>query len=197
MKIFLLIISTLIALFIVFQLYITMAKSETQAYTVIKEEKGFEIRYYPSCTMAMITSSANTYRELGSSGFRKLAGYIFGGNEDKKHIAITSPVHLYIHDSVSTMAFVMPANYTKDNLPLPNDTGVTIKMIPEEYVAAIQFGGFASADKIAKYTKILQDSLKEHHIGYYGNFRFLGYNPPYQLFGRRNEIVVAVNWDSK
>ena len=193
MKIFLLIISTLIAVFILFQLYITMAKSETQAYNVIKVENGFEIRYYPSCTMAMITSSANTYRELGSSGFRKLAGYIFGGNVDKKHIAMTSPVHMDINDSVSTMAFVMPSNYSKDNLPLPNDSGVTIKNIPEEYVAAIKFGGFASADKIKKYTQILEDSLKAHHITYYGNFRFLGYNPPYQLFGRRNEIIVSVN----
>ena len=137
-----------------------MAKSETQAYTVIKAEQEFEIRYYPSCTMAMITSSANTYKELGSSGFRKLAGYIFGGNKDNRHIAMTSPVHMDINDSVSTMAFVMPANYNKGNLPLPNDTAVTINTVAEEYVAAITFGGFASSEKIKKYTLLLENSLK-------------------------------------
>ena len=71
-------------------------KSETQAYKVIKVEKEFEIRFYPSATMAMISSSTKTYKELGSSGFTKLAGYIFGGNKEKKQIAMTSPVHMDI-----------------------------------------------------------------------------------------------------
>jgi hypothetical protein len=197
MKIFLLIISTLTVLFIVFQLYTTMAKSETQVYTVIKVEKEFEIRHYPSFTMASIKSSATTYKELGSSGFRKLAGYIFGGNKDNKQIAMTSPVHMDINDTASTMGFVMPSTYNKDNLPMPNSTDVTIKTMAEEYVAAITFGGFASDERIKKHTAILENALKANNITYYGNFRFLGYNPPYQLFGRRNEIVVAVNWDVK
>jgi len=172
-------------------------KSETQAYKVIKVEKEFEIRFYPSATMAMISSSTKTYKELGSSGFTKLAGYIFGGNKEKKQIAMTSPVHMDIGDSVSSMSFVMPSIYNKDNLPLPDNSDVTIKTTPEEYVAAIKFGGFASNDNIKKHTEMLESSLKEHHLSYYGHFRYLGYNPPYQLFGRRNEIIVALNWDSK
>jgi hypothetical protein len=28
-----------------------------------------------------------------------------------------------------------------------------------------------------------------------GNFRYLGYNPPYQIIARKNEIVVAVEWN--
>ena len=86
MKIALLIIGIIAALFIVFQIYTSMAtgKSENQLYKVIKVEKDFEIRFYPSTTMAVITSSAKTYKELGSSGFTKLAGYIFGGNNEKK-----------------------------------------------------------------------------------------------------------------
>ena len=199
MKIALIVIGILIGLFMLFQIYTSMAtaKSETQAYKVIKVEKEFEIRYYPSVTMAMITSSAKTYRELGSSGFRKLAGYIFGGNKDKKQIAMTSPVHMDINDTISSMSFVMPSNYNKDNLPLPNDSSVSIKKASEEYVAAIKFGGFASGENIKQHTKILQDALTKHGISYYGNFRFLGYNPPYQLFGRRNEIIVTINWNSR
>lgn len=197
MKIALIVISILIGLFLLFQIYTSMAKSETQTYKIIKAEEEFEIRYYPSVTMAMITSSAKTYRELGSSGFTKLAGYIFGGNKDKKQIAMTSPVHMDIGDSASSMSFVMPSNYNKDNLPLPNNSDVTIKTSDEEYVAAIRFGGFASNDNIKKYTTMLENALKKHHLSYYGNFRFLGYNPPYQLFGRRNEIIVTLNWNSK
>lgn len=168
-------------------------KSETQGYKVIRSEKDFEIRFYPAVTMATITSSAKTYRELGSSGFRKLAGYIFGSNSSKQKIAMTSPVHMDINDSASSMSFVMPAEYHKDNLPVPNDSGVKIETTTDEYVAAIKFGGFASDSRINEYTEKLERALIANSITYYGRFRFLGYNPPYQLFGRRNEIIVSVN----
>lgn len=171
----------------------TTNKTESQAYKVIQTEKEFEIRYYPTATMAMITSDVKSYKELGSTGFRKLAGYIFGGNKDQKQIAMTSPVHMNIGDSVSTMSFVMPAGYNKDNLPIPNNSDVTISTSPDEYVAAIQFGGFSSNENIKQHTAILENALKENHISYYGHFRYLGYNPPYQLFGRRNEVIVSIN----
>jgi hypothetical protein len=38
---------------------------------------------------------------------------------------------------------------------------------------------------------------QEKNITSYGHYRFLGYNPPYQLFGRRNEIIVSVEWKEK
>jgi len=195
MKTVLIVTSIFVCLFIAFQTYTAMAtnKTETQVYKVIKVEKEFEIRFYPSTTMAAITSSAKTYKEVGSSGFRKLAGYIFGDNKENKQIAMTAPVHMNINDSVSSMSFVMPANYTKDNLPLPNNADVIIQTTPDEYVAAITFNGFASQETIKKYTAILEKALQEKKLSYFGNFRFLGYNPPYQLFGRRNEIIVSLN----
>jgi uncharacterized alpha/beta hydrolase family protein len=63
MKTFLIILSSLAVLFIIFQAYTTMStnKSEEQPYKVIKAEKDFEIRFYPSITMATITSSAKSY----------------------------------------------------------------------------------------------------------------------------------------
>jgi len=199
MKITLIVICILLVVFILFQTYTTMAseKSKTQPYKVVQIEKDFEIRFYPSTTMATITSSAKTYKELGSSGFSKLAGYIFGGNKEKKQIAMTSPVHMNINDSVSTMSFVMPTEYHKDNLPIPNNSEVKIETTADEYVAAIRFGGFASDKDIKENKEKLESALKAKAISYYGNFRYLGYNPPYQLFGRRNEVIVAINWTLK
>lgn len=195
MKIILISIIIAAVLFSIFQLYATMAtnKSETQPYTVIRKEKEFEIRFYPSATMAIISSTARTYKELGSSGFTKLAEYIFGGNKDNKRIAMTSPVHMEIKDSSASMSFVMPSNYSRDNLPTPNNAEVIIHTTPDEYVAVITFGGFSSNDNINKHITLLGDALKAHNISYYGNFRYLGYNPPYQLFDRRNEVIISVN----
>jgi hypothetical protein len=199
MKTFLIIISSLAVLFIIFQSYTTMStnKSEEQPYKVIKKEKDFEIRFYPSVTMATVTSSAKSYKELGNSGFRKLAGYIFGGNDANKQIAMTSPVHMDINDTISSMSFVMPSAYNADNLPKPNDATVNINKTADEYVAAIEFSGFASDSDIEKQTETLKIALKNADITYYGNFRYLGYNPPYQLVGRRNEVIINVNWDAK
>jgi hypothetical protein len=198
MKIFLITTIILSGLFVIFQIYTAMAtsKTETQTYKVIRTEKLFEIRYYPATMMAKISSTSKSYRDLGYSGFGKLAKYIFGGNSENKQIAMTSPVHMDIGDSLSTMAFVMPSNFNKDNLPKPNNAEIIIETSEPEYVAVIKFGGFATTEQIDKHKAILENALKDRGLSYYGNFRYLGYNPPYQLFGRRNEVIVALHEDN-
>jgi len=169
-------------------------KTESQKYSLIKQDREFEIRYYPSATMAKISSTAKTYKELSSPGFRKLAGYIFGGNQEGKQIAMTIPVHMNFQEEGSSMAFVMPSKWDSNSLPKPNDPGIEILTSPEEYVAAIRFGGFASDGSMQKHKDLLETWLKKEGIPFYGNFRFLGYNPPFQLMGRRNEIIIAIDW---
>lgn len=199
MKIFLIIISIILILVVLLQSFTIMQvnKTEEQAYKVILTEGDLEIRFYPSVTIATVQSKAKTYNELSGPGFRKLAGYIFGGNEGSKKIAMTSPVHMNISDSNSSMSFVMPAAYDESNLPKPNDSSVLITKTKEEYVAAIRFGGFASDKDFATHTKKLEALLAKKGIATLGNFRFLGYNPPYQLIGRRNEVIVSVQWTEK
>ena len=196
-KTFLTIAAILTSLILTSQLYFAMAKTETQPYQIIKTEKDFEIRLYPSATIATISMKADTYKELSSAGFRKLASFIFGGNTENKNIAMTTPVHMDINDQQSSMSFVMPANYNKDNLPKPSDSSITVKTTVPEYIAAIRFGGYANDDDIKKYASKLQNALEVSGIEYYGNFRFLGYNAPYQFLGRKNEMIVNVRWDKK
>jgi len=199
MKTFFVITTVAILILVIFQSFTLMSanKTEEQKYTVIHKDRDFEIRFYPSATLATINSGAKTYKDLSGSGFRKLAGYIFGGNETNTSISMTSPVHMDINDSVSSMSFVMPSSYNEENLPRPNDPDVFIHKTADEYVAVIQFGGFASDKDLIFYSDKLHDVLKEKGIESYGNARFLGYNPPYQLFERRNEIIVSVNWKAE
>lgn len=199
MKTFFVLIAIGIVLMVLFQSFTIMSlnKTEEQKYSVVLKEKDFEIRFYPSATVATINSNAKTYKDLSGPGFRKLAGYIFGGNETNTSISMTSPVHMNINDSVSSMSFVMPSSYTQENLPKPNDPNVLIQKTPEEYVAVMRFGGFASDQDLVFYSKKLNDILEEKGISAYGNARYFGYNPPYQLVNRRNEIIVSVKWDEK
>ncbi|MEY3152448.1 MAG: hypothetical protein RLZZ49_613 [Bacteroidota bacterium] len=183
--------------FIAFQSFMSISNSniERQKYRVVKAEKGFELRYYPPATFATVKSSAKSYRELSSSGFRKIAGYIFGGNESSTKIAMTSPVHMDINEKESSMSFVMPSKYDLESLPKPNDAKVEIHETPGEYLAAIEFGGFANDASIRKHADELKQLLNGKGIKTIGNFRYLGYNPPYQIIARKNEIVVAVEWN--
>jgi len=173
--------------------YTTMATTEKQKYNVVHTEKEFEIRFYPSAILATVYSDASTYRELAYPGFRKLAGYIFGGNASEEKISMTSPVHMDMN--TASMSFVMPSSFSEENLPKPDDPGVKIERTDDAYVAAIRFGGYASDKDIRKYSERLKSLLEAKGISWYGNFRYLGYNPPFQPFGRRNEIIVNVKWN--
>ncbi len=172
----------------------SMAKTEEQAYKVVHSEKEFEIRYYPSATLATVYSEARSYKELSGPGFRKLAGYIFGGNESDTRISMTSPVHMDIKNSGSSMSFVMPSSFRKENLPNPDDPDIKIEKTEDEYVAAIRFSGYASDEDIRTYSEMLKKLLTDKGIKFYGDFRYLGYDPPYKFIGRRNEIIVSVKW---
>lgn len=172
----------------------TMAKTEEQNHKIVFTDTNFEIRFYPATTLATVYSNAKTYKELSGNGFRMLAGYIFGGNATETKISMTSPVHMQVNESAATMSFVMPSNYNEDNLPTPDNAEVKIEKTEDEYVAVIRFGGYASDDDVKKYGAKLEALLMENGIEYYGKFRLLGYNPPYEFFGRRNEIIVSVKW---
>lgn len=172
----------------------TKARIEKQKYRVIKKEKEFEIRFYPPAIFATTKSSAKSYRELGSSGFRKIAGYIFGNNESSAKIAMTAPVHMNITEKGSSMSFVMPSNYTIDKLPRPADARVELHESPAIYMAAIEFGGYASDQKIKQYADRLLQALKRSGIKTTGNPTYLGYNAPYEFIGRKNEVVIGIEW---
>lgn len=196
MKLFLIVTAVIFVIVIIFNSYIMAStnKTEQQKYEVIQKDQDFEIRFYPSATFATVRSDAKTYRELSGPGFQKLAGYIFGGNEDKTQISMTSPVKMDVSDTGSTMSFMMPSGYNRTNLPKPNSPDVILEETQDEYVAAIQFGGFASDKEWKVYTEKLLDMLKEKGFKTIGNPRFLGYNPPFQMVGRRNEVVIPIEY---
>ena len=185
-----------IGFILAFQVATIMASTtEKQKFNLVHSEKQFEIRYYPSSAMATVYLSANEYKQISTPGFRTLAGFIFGGNNANTKIAMTSPVHMNINDSLSSMSFVMPSEYDIEELPTPTNSKVKLESSPAEYVAAIKFGGYASDASIRRHSEKLASLLDEKGISHQGNFRYLGYNPPYQLLGRKNEIIVTVNWN--
>ena len=166
-------------------------KIETPKYTVLKSYDDFELRQYGSMILAQTVMQSASYENTSSQGFRTVASYIFGGNDENKKIAMTAPVIMEMGDDTK-MSFVMPKEHSMESLPEPSSEEVKIlKVSPKKY-AVITFPGYANNKKIDKYAKKLLKSIKSEGLEVVGNVKFMGYNAPWQVIGRKNEIAVEV-----
>lgn len=167
--------------------------TEQQDYEVIESDGEYEIRYYPAATMASVDVSG-AYGSSSGQGFRILAGYIFGSNSTDEKIAMTAPVHMEQGNGGYNMSFVMPSGYDTTNLPTPDNGKIRLHESAPAYTATIQFDGYSNEEKIEAHKQKLISYLKESKIEWTGPFVFLGYNPPYQMVNRRNEVMVKISY---
>ena len=193
MKIAVITLGIILLIFILIQLFAMSGQRdiETYPYTVIKKYESFEIRNYEATLFTSVQLNDNNYKEVSSKGFSILAGYIFGGNEKKEKIAMTSPVAMSLEDSM-TMMFMVPKKFDKESLPKPNESQIKFREEPAKTVAAITFGGWANEAEILKYKQKLIAALDNNGIKYTNRFYFLGYNPPFEVFNRKNEVIVEL-----
>lgn len=166
-------------------------KTEQMKYAVLKKYDKFEIRKYPKIILASSKMNTSSFSKNSYKGFKTIANYIFGGNQEKQKIAMTTPVVGHMKDSM-VMSFVMPSEYSIEELPTPNSNQVYINEMEEKKLAVIRFGGYANDIDIKNHTKWLKKYLDEEKIEYTDNVFFYGYNPPYQIFGRRNEVAIEL-----
>lgn len=164
---------------------------ETPQYKVVKIYGEVEIRLYPKMVVAKTALSNASFDASGSNGFRTIAGYIFGGNANNQKIAMTAPVVMNLGDSAA-MYFVMPRQYSKLDLPKPNSGDVQILEESEKTLAVISYGGFSSDDKIALHTKELEKILTNNNVQTKGSFLYMGYNSPWDVVDRKNEVAIEV-----
>lgn len=188
----------LVLIFTVLQLYFmsTQDKIESYPYTVIESHDGFEIRAYEASLFTSVKLSTGEYESASSNGFSILAGYIFGGNKENEKIAMTSPVAMSLEDSI-TMMFMVPKKYNLGNLPEPNRQSIEFREEPAKVMAALRFGGWANNDRIEKYKDQLKEKLTTQGISFTNRFYFFGYNPPYEVVNRKNEIIVELESNYK
>ena len=193
MKVVSIILGIIAVAFIAVQIFALKSQKniETYSYVVNKKYDQFEIRRYEATLFSSVKLSGTTYKETSSEGFSVLAGYIFGNNERSEKIAMTSPVAMTLEDS-STMLFMVPNKFNKETLPQPNESKIKFHNEPAKTVAAIQFKGWANDKKIEKYKQKLIAALDKQGINHTNRFYFLGYNAPYEVFNRKNEVIVEL-----
>lgn len=180
--------------------------TEEPAFTVERRIGDIEIRRYGPRIAAQTAVEAGE-EAARNQGFRRLAGYIFGGNTAATKIAMTAPVgqqseKIAMTAPVATerdadggwvIRFFMPSEYALESLPTPNDDRVRLVEVPAETVAVLRFSGNYSPQVVASRTEELLKTLREDGVEPAGDPFAWFYDPPWTIpFLRRNEVAVRL-----
>jgi hypothetical protein len=145
---------------------------EEPPHQVVWRDGEFEIRDYPSMTVAETTVDADR-DSAAYAGFRVLAGYIFGGNAKKQRIDMTAPViearpeYMFATQAPGrrwVIRFVMPRGFSVASLPKPDTEGIVLREEPPAHMAVLKFSGLAGDDAVAAKTVELQAMLKARNL---------------------------------
>ena len=170
-------------------------KLEEPAYELLQKYRGFEVRKYVDTIQARVSTDGMNYGE-SARPFRRIAGYIFGGNEKQQSIAMTVPVHMWQSGDESLMAFTMPSEHKMKDLPKPNDSGVELLHVEGKIVAVLKFSGLSRPSKSLRLQKKLRTLIEAEGLTTSGNPKLAVYDNPMSTlpFLRRNEIHVPIEW---
>ena len=167
---------------------------EKPQYTLVSKKGALEIRTYEPVMLAS-TSLQGEYRNSIRGGFRTIANYIFGGNQEERKIAMTAPV-LVENPNASqyTMAFVMPTESVEQGLPTPTSKSLRLQTQQWGTVAVWSFGGWATERRLNKEWSRMQKALSNAEIQADQYDWIAQYNPPSMPPPfRHNEIWVLLD----
>ncbi len=177
-------------------------------YEVLATVGQVQIRQYEPRIAASTTIAADELAAR-STGFRRLAAYIFGANTTSSSIEMTAPVVQVPAASKIAMTapviqqragagaweiqFIMPAQYTMLTLPRPKDPSIRIIELPSQDFAVYRFSGARDATAERKARQILLAALQASSWRPEGEPISWFYDPPWTLpWFRRNEVAVSV-----
>jgi len=166
--------------------------TETPDYRVLAVKGGLEVRQYGPLVVAA-THLQGSFADSLETGFHRLAGYIFGGNQRRQSIAMTAPVGLQRQADVWRMTFVMPAALSLETLPTPRDSRVLLEKVPARRVAVRRFSGRAHEATVKAQQEGLLAEIRRQGMRPVGAPVLAQYNSPFvPPFLRRNEILIEV-----
>ena len=190
----------------------TAMATEEAPYTVLRTDDIFELREYPPQILAEIIVEGEL-EDAGNKAFRPLFRYISGDNTSRDKIAMTAPVSqeqkgekISMTAPVSqqniqgkwAVSFMMPASYTMETLPTPDDSNIKLRQVPARQVAAVRYSGFWSEEKYLLHKQKLEQWISDNRFTVAGEPVWARYNAPFTpWFMRRNEILIPVTAGDK
>jgi len=183
---------------------------EEASYTVVDSDNNFELRDYDPYLLAETVVEGNL-EEAGDKAFNRLFRYISGANRSREKIAMTAPVSQQPKGEKIKMtapvgqqrveegwavSFMMPAAYTLETLPEPEDPAITLRQVPAHRMAAVRYSGFWSEKGYLRNKRELESWIQEKGLAIAGDPVWARYNPPFMpWFLRRNEVLIPVEAD--
>lgn len=168
----------------------------------------YELRRYAPTLVAETEVQGVEFGAAANEGFRRLAGYIFGGNTTRgkiamtapvaqrpagQKIAMTAPVGQRAAESGYVVSFTMPAGYTLATLPVPDDPRVRLRAVPAHCAAVHAYSGTWNEQRYAELLAELRAAAREAGLAEQGEATLARFDPPWKpWFLRRNEIQLPV-----
>ncbi|KAI0564760.1 SOUL heme-binding protein [Gracilaria domingensis] len=183
----------------------------TPEYKVLCSYEGYEIREYP--TVIVATSKMNPDRQgseatevesasaMGQS-FNTLAGYLFGKNESKTAMKMTTPVVLDKGSVDETMSFIIGEYSSVEDVPKTLDESVTLREEVGKTYAVLEFSGFVTQGEAKRQRErllslIAREDVQTTEEGK-SSYKCLVYNGPSTLPSRRrNDMMIEVVYPRK
>lgn len=181
--------------------------TETPSYSVHSSADGVEVRSYDPRITAEVSVTGARLMAI-NSGFRILAGYIFGGNQARAKVAMTSPVGQAPSSNIDmtspvaqsgeegawVVQFTMPSGYTLDTLPVPNDARIRFSLQPAQRQIVAQFSGLATAGALASAEEKLRAAATAQGLILGAGPFYYFYDAPMTMpWNRRNEVAFVVH----
>ncbi|XP_023256258.1 heme-binding protein 2-like [Seriola lalandi dorsalis] len=164
-----------------------------------EEKKGedYEIRTYHATKWVSTSLSGMQLDAAMNTGFRRLFRYIQGNNQNKVKVEMTAPVTCRVDpgagpacESHFTVSFYIPEEH-QASPPEPSDPEVFVEN-RKEFTAYIRtYGGFSNENMKREELLKLLESLQRDVVPYVDKpFYTVGYDSPFKLTNRRNEVWV-------
>ena len=180
---------------------------ETLGYETIEQDGPFELRRIEPHVVAQ-TFVEGDFDDVGTEGFRRLVRFISGENQKQSKISMTAPVGQETASEEIAMTapvgqeragdrfritFMMPSEYTLEDLPTPTDDRITLRAEPGRDVASIRYSGFWSRSRYDAHERKLRDWIQAQGLEVLSEPVWARYDPPFMpWFFRRNEILIEV-----
>lgn len=182
--------------------------TEEAKYDVVVEEGAFELRDYAPQILAEVIVDGNL-KDAGNKAFGLLFRYISGNNRSRTKIAMTAPVSQEFRSQKIEMtppvgqqpvpggwavSFMMPAIFTMETIPEPQNPRITIREVPARRIAAVRYSGFWSEKGYLQHKAELESWIREKGFKIMGEPVWARYNSPFTpWFLRRNEVLIPVS----
>lgn len=166
-------------------------------YTIIDDtHETWEERQYSAASWVGTTLNGVDFDKAGEKMFMKLFAYIGGENEPGVKVEMSVPVitratidaktGLFVNNY--TMSFYLPYKYQNITAPKPTNPDVFLWTEPQSKIFVRSFSGYMSETKDLFNAGAMAADLKDEWDYDHGYIYTAGYDSPWKIFVRHNEI---------